>query len=180
MPHGCHPIEGGPGSQPARPSALLARRSFLLLAAGTGAALIAGCGTSDSEGSTGSPDDAVRTAVAEAEAALIAQYQGVITAFPDLGASLVAILEQHRAHLAAVAPGQESAQPATQGPANPTAAPIDSAAAALQILAEAERAASQQRREACGAAADPELARVLAFISASEASHVPALGQVPA
>lgn len=178
--HGSPATDGALGSPPERSSSLLARRSFLVLAAGTGAALIAGCGTSDPEGSTSSPDDAVRAAVAEAETALIAQYQGVITAFPDLGASLVAILEQHRAHLAAVTPGQGAAEMAPQISPSTTSAPKGSAVDALQFLADAERAASQQRREACVLAADPELTRMLAFIAASEASHVPALAQVPA
>lgn len=158
---------------------LVGRRSFLLMAVGTGAALVTGCGSTDSERVPGSPDDGVRSAVAEAEASLIAQYQSAITAYPELGASLVAILEQHRAHLHAVLPGEGPAAVSDPGNAGGGPAPAGSVRQALQSLAQAERAASQQRREACGMAADPELARILAFIAASEASHVPALAQVP-
>jgi rubrerythrin len=43
---------------------------------------------------------------------------------------------------------------------------------------EAERQASRARRTSCGATTDPELARILTFIAASEASHVPALRQL--
>lgn len=148
-----------------------------MLAAASGAALVAGCTASSGDKPAGSPDDGVRSAVAASELALIAQYQAAIAAFPDLGASLVAILEQHRAHLAVVAPGEASSQDA----AAPTAAAPAATSAGQMVgaLAEAERVASQERRQACREAADPELARILAFIAASEASHVPALGQVP-
>ncbi|MFM8894098.1 MAG: ferritin-like domain-containing protein [Actinomycetales bacterium] len=157
---------------------LIARRRFLLLAAGAPVAFAAACSSPTDPGGQGSPDDQVRSEVAAAELALIAQYQSTIAAFPDLGASLMALAEQHRAHLAAMGdafagaeiPSGQQTTPIQQG---------SSAQQAVAALAEVERAAAQQRRQSCLDAQDPGLARTLAFIAASEASHVPALGQVP-
>ncbi len=155
----------------------MARRTFLMLTAGSSVALLASCGSGSTTQSADSADDLLRTQVAAAEQALIAQYQEVISAFPDLGASLIALQEQHRDHLVAMAPADAPGGPAT---ATASALAPGSARQALELLADAERAASQQRRESCLAATDPNLARTLAFIAASESSHVPALGQVPA
>ena len=47
--------------------------------------------------------------------------------------------------------------------------------AAIANLMAAEREAARSRIRACVAADDAELARLLTFIGASEASHVPAL-----
>jgi hypothetical protein len=47
--------------------------------------------------------------------------------------------------------------------------------AAIGVLIDAERSAMRQRIDACVAATDPETARTLTFIAASEGSHVPAL-----
>ena len=46
---------------------------------------------------------------------------------------------------------------------------------AIAVLADAERAAAKARRASCVAATDQELARIVALIAASEASHAPAL-----
>lgn len=165
-----------PGA-PRFPASPMARRTFLMLAAGSSVGLLASCGSASTTPAADSADDLLRTQVAAAELALIAQYQEVIAAFPDLGASLIALQEQHRAHLVAMAPAGAPGDDASASAA--TAPAPGSARQALELLADAERAASQQRREACLGAADPDLARTLALIAASEASHVPALGQVP-
>jgi hypothetical protein len=104
--------------------------------------------------------------VAGAEQSLIAQYQAFITAFPELSADLTPLLEQHADHAKAI--GVK---------ATATSAPVAAADArtAIAVLADAERAAAKSRRASCVAATDPGLARLVALIAASEASHAPAL-----
>ena len=83
-------------------------------------------------------------------------------------------VERHLAALTGepVAPASEqaSAVAASGGPVT--------AKSAVRTLIAAERAAARQRIEACVAATEPGLARTLAFIAASEASHIPALKEV--
>jgi hypothetical protein len=105
------------------------------------------------------------------EAALIARYDVAIAAFPDapVTATLSAIRDQHADHLAALG-----------GSAAPASAPSPpaSVAAAITDLIGAERAAAKARVDSCVAAGDPELARLLTMIGASEAAHVPALREL--
>lgn len=114
------------------------------------------------------PIDAVRREVATSERALIAAYDAALTAFPALATELSAIRAQHADHLAAM--GDDGAEPAAaMAPASPQAA--------ITALRAAEQQAARERRTSCVAAADPELARVLALIAASEQSHAAALRQ---
>lgn len=128
-----------------------------------------------------SDDDAVATAtlsaepepappddlVAAEEALLIAHYDAVLAAIPetqgDVRAALTALREQHVAHREALGGGGE-----------PVLDDLPDSPSVASLVA-AEKAASKARIRACVEAADPELARTLAFIAASEASHVPAL-----
>lgn len=101
----------------------------------------------------------------------MAAYDAAITAFPELAASLTTIRGQHADHLAAMA--DEGAEP-------PAASAPASAEAAITALRAAEQQAARERRTSCVAAGDPELARMLALIAASEQSHAAALRMVAA
>jgi len=98
----------------------MARRTFLIVAAGASTALVAACSSAGSTASV-SADDQVRAQVADAERALIAQYDQAIAAFPELGPSLGALVEQHRAHLASMG-GALASAPADQVASSPPAA----------------------------------------------------------
>jgi hypothetical protein len=107
------------------------------------------------------------------EAALIAQYDTVLGAFPeadaDVLAALAAIRDQHVQHRDALG----GAEPQT----DPSAPPVGVRAAITALIA-AERQAGKARIRACVAAENPEVARLLALIAASESAHVPALRDV--
>ena len=172
------------------------RRTFLVLAAA--AAGTAGCtGTEDRPGPTGStpappdPDDAIRVRVAESEAALIATYRAALDSAPALARTLVPLLRQHEEHLGLVAPpgwtppvtsatgpsGSSGSSGSSGGPA-PAASPALSPAPADALLVElaaAETAARDQRITACDGATDPDLARLLCLVGASEAQHAAVL-----
>ncbi len=104
------------------------------------------------------------------EAALIARYDTVLGAFPDADAdvlaALTAIRDQHAQHRDAL--GGAEAQP------DPSPVPAD-VTQALTALIAAEREAGKARIRACVSAEDPETARLLTLIAASESAHVPAL-----
>ncbi len=143
----------------------ISRRAVLISATGiAGAGILTACATGP-ETSAGAADP-VSAEVAGAEQSLIAQYQAFITAFPELSADLNPLLEQHADHAKAI--GVK---------ANAATAPVAAADArtAIAVLADAERAAAKARRASCVAATDQELARIVALIAASEASHAPAL-----
>ena len=163
-----------PGTADAR----LGRRT-LLVAAGTigvaasigacggeSAPVPTGAGTPPDASDAGAAPDAVRTQVATAERALIAAYDAAITAYPSLAAQLTPIRSQHADHLAAMA--ADGAEPIAASAAT-------SAAAAVAGLRAAEQQAARERRMSCVASSDPDLARVLALIAASEQSHAAAL-----
>ena len=146
----------------------ISRRAVLIGATGVaGAGILTACanGTETSAAAA----DPVSAEVAGAEQALIAQYQAFITAFPELSVGLTPLLEQHADHAKAIG---------VKAPA--TSAPVAAADArtAIAVLADAERAAAKARRASCVAATDPELARIVALIAASEASHAPALSRL--
>lgn len=146
----------------------VSRRAVLAAAAGiAGAGVLTACGGSTA--ASGPASDPVAAEVAGAEQALIAQYQAFITAFPQLSAELKPILDQHGDHLKALG---------VTAPA--TAAPVaaSDARTAVAVLADVEREAAKARRASCVAATDPGLARLLALIAASEASHAPALTEM--
>lgn len=144
---------------------VISRRAVLISATGiAGAGLLTACSAGSQTSAAAA--DPVSAEVAGAEQALIAQYQTFITAFPELGADLTPLLEQHADHAKAI--GVK---------ATATSAPVAAADArtAIAVLADVERAAAKARRASCVAATDPELARIVALIAASEASHAPAL-----
>jgi hypothetical protein len=159
--------------------ALTRREGLLALALLAPAGLLAACsGSADpapasATATSPAPDQAAE--VAAEESALIAAYDAVLAAQAGLDAEatalLTAIRDQHAQHRDALG------APASSAPASPAAAPpaASTAEAALAGLIAAEREASRSRVRACVAADDTELARLLTFIGASEASHVPAL-----
>ena len=156
---------------PAHPAPRVERRTVLIGAGALGLGeSLAACANGDSAStstpappeSAGPPQDQVRRDVATAERALIAAYDAVIAAFPDLTPSLAAIRSQHDDHLRAMA--ADGDEPA------PAAAPA-SAAQGIAELRAAEQQAARDRRSSCVAATDADLARVLALIAASEQSH---------
>lgn len=101
---------------------------------------------------------------------MIALYDAAISALPAGPSSERTLLErirgEHAAHLSALTGASEPADI----PMDRTTAPVS-----LRDLIGAERRATRSRVSACEEASDPELARVLALIGASEAGHVAAL-----
>jgi len=121
---------------------------------------------SDTNASPASPSALPSTAN---ELDLIAQYNEAIAQFPQLATILTPLRDQHRAHLASLGGAEVAAPPA------PSAAPVGSPQTAKARLADAEKQAAQQRLSDCLATTDEPLARTLALIAASEASHVAVL-----
>lgn len=155
------------------PSPHLTRRQGLAALGLIGpVALLAACSSDDSATATATlatePEPAAPDAVvAGEEAQLIAHYDAVLASLPEGQGTareiLIALREQHVAHREALGGGGEAILE------NLPEAP------SIASLAAAEKAASKARIRACTEATDPELARTLAFIAASEASHVPTL-----
>lgn len=133
--------------------------------------LLAACRTSAEPGPEPSsqPPAGVSSAVAAQEQELVALYEAVIAAYPALAPSITPIADQHRRHATSL---DASGSPAPS--LSPTDLP-ETADEALTALVAAERRAMRQRIDACVEASEPGLARTLAFIAASEGSHVPAL-----
>lgn len=156
---------------------LTRREGLLALALLAPAGLIAAC-TGSAEPPPGSatasalPADLAAEVAAE-EAALIARYDAVLAAETGLGEETTALLtlirDQHAQHLEALG-GAATAVP----PPDVASAPTAQGAVITGLIA-AEREAARSRIRACVAADDADLARLLTFIGASEASHVPAL-----
>ncbi len=121
--------------------------------------------------STASADAALRAAAAAAENELIALYEATITAHAGLAASLAPLAEQHREHRAALEAG---IAPATGNPPNVPTVSADPGTAVAEIIT-AERRAADARTVDCEQAGAEDLARLLALIAASEASHSEAL-----
>ena len=153
------------------------RRTGLALSLAAPFGLLAACsgGESDAATSAGgdgpgaapSAEEAVDQAVQEAD--LVALYDAVLAAFPgsDAADMLTAVRDQHARHRDALG--------GASGPSAATPTVPATLGAALTALAGTEREASRSRIRACVDAADPERARLLSIIAASEASHVPAL-----
>ena len=168
---------------PTRPGPVLAvrgltrREGLIALALVAPAGILAAC-TGSAEpappsASASAPPADLAAEVAGEESALIATYDALLAGVPGLSeeasALLTLIRDQHVQHLRR--PGRDRrAQP----PASPGTAPA-TPAAAISLLVAAEREAARSRIRACVAADEPDLARLLTFIGASEASHVPAL-----
>jgi hypothetical protein len=125
------------------------------------------------------PDDALRSAAAERERALLREYDAVLAARPALAPRLTAVRAHHAEHLEALLgpppspSASPSASPAPTGAVPPTVPPADDASALARLVA-AERAAGDAHAADC-LAASRSLAPVLASLSASELSHPVAL-----
>lgn len=157
---------------PAARTPLLTRRQGLTAAVLLGpVALMAACGSDDTaEAPTAAPErpaPALDATVAADEAQLIAHYDAVLASLPEgdsaVRATLLLIRDQHAEHREALGGG--SADEPVVLPDQPS----------ISSLMAAEKSAAKSRIRSCVEATDPELARVLTFIAASEASHVPAL-----
>lgn len=151
----------------------ITRRQGLLLALALPVATAAACSSDPAppDPSPSAPPAAADPTVAD-EQALIGRYEATAAAHPALAEALAPLAAQHRAHLQALG-----------SPDAPAVAPAEVAstpAAAVAALVQAERAASRLRIDACVSAADGDRARLLAFIAASEAGHVPALTRIDA
>jgi hypothetical protein len=128
------------------------------------------------------PDVAIRRAAAADVSALLALYAVNSQAHPGLASRLAPLAAETTAHLAAVRP---PAATSTATPATPTATgsasvssppPAPTVTEALTTLAAAERQAAA-RRAAQLTAASPALARLLAAVGASEATHAMLLSE---
>jgi len=139
----------------------MSRRALLV---GTGVVLVA-CSSEVSVQDSPPPEQSDIAPTQQTELALIALYSAVRAAFPALDEPLRAIQVQHEAHLAALDGQLRQIEPP----------PIASTeAGALEQCALAETQAANAHQRAC-VTADSDLARLLTLITASEASHVPAL-----
>ena len=122
------------------------------------------------------PDDALRSAAAERERALLREYDAVLAARPGLGPRLVPVRQHHAEHLEALlgpaTTGSPSPSPTSAAP--PAAPPPSDDAAAIARLVAAERSAGDAHAADC-LTASRALAPVLASLSASELSHPVAL-----
>jgi hypothetical protein len=147
------------------------RRSVLVAMA---ASTVAGCALFDDTPSWKPGNDGLDTILADA-LALISSYTATIAASSALDARLRPLLEDHRAHAAALTrelSGGATAPP-TAPPASSAAAPSQPAAT-LAALAAAERAAADRATRACLGASSWRAA-LLGSIAACRASHVEAL-----
>ncbi|MFG2825215.1 ferritin-like domain-containing protein [Kitasatospora sp. NPDC048365] len=148
------------------------RRSFLALGAIGGLSLLCGCtdeGDKDRKQAEDA-DRAVRIRAVAATDALLASYDAVI-AGPGAGQAdtLQDLREDVAQHRAALAQGL----PAATGSPSPSGSGAPAASVAALAAAERQTAAA---RLADLDGASPELARLLASVSASNAAHAAALG----
>lgn len=158
-----------------------------VLAGAAGAALtgtVAGCRWWEGDSSSSSPPDPLAPLLASTRA-LVARYERVLEAHPDLTGRLGPLVATHTAHAAALAemtgdrnatarPGRASAGPSTDPSAAPSAgsspATTPAPQAAVAGLREAEREALEEAVQACLVAAPERLAR-LGSICAARATH---------
>jgi hypothetical protein len=146
----------------------MTRRAILASALGGSALLVAGCSSASIPVlSNPDPDDEVRGSVLVDELALIAAYDEVITANPSLAGQLRPLRDQHRDHVAAI--GDDLDMPTPSSTPSRASVPRSDALRSLRRL---ESAATRQRIDASVAAAEPELAQLLARIGAAESGHV--------
>lgn len=147
------------------------RRTVLASAAGVPLVALAGLATGCSGGTPAAPDArhdsppavpgaALRARAAADSTALLARYDGLIAARPDLTARLAPLRAEVARHAQAF--GAPAPKPAPSG----TTAP-----ATLGALADAERRLADARATAL-LDAPPELARLLASVAAAGAAHV--------
>lgn len=157
------------------PVPIIRRRGLLGLAAlATLAPVLSACSSDESPDEPGPTNTPLPlpAAVAAEERQLVAVYAAVAAAFPDLAPGISTIGAQHQAHADALA--SIEADPADSASATPIAVP-GTRSEVLAFLVASERRAMRERIDACVGADQPELARTLAFIAASEGAHIPAL-----
>lgn len=152
------------------------RRTVLV---GAGLLAVAACSTgAEPEPPKPDPDLAIRALAAGGVRGLGALYDAVSRAHPDLRAELAPLAAETAAHLVALEPPETgptaSTGPSTSPPPNattpPTLAVPATAAAARTALVRTERHEADLRVTQL-ASASPPLARLLAAIGASEATH---------
>lgn len=153
----------------------LSRRRLLAATPGAlglgGLALLGGCSAEPS--SLVSPsikiteplDEALRETALASELELIAAYEAVIAAHPQLAPNLSRILDQHRIHTEACTKGEAVPQNSIPWVSPPTAS------AAVAELIELEKSAAKQRAGVCEVGVEPEFVTTMALISGSEAQH---------
>jgi hypothetical protein len=172
----------------------VARRSVLIGGSVGVGLLIAGCtpdGPSSPVPTSPPPPDPLLAELAD-ERKLVAAYDATMVRHPALRARLSAVRDDHAAHAAALVTALgPAAPPATPSPTESTSASLSTGVessgtvpsasavpatvgAAVAVLRAAERAAASARGTIV-LTAPPDRARLLAGISASEASHVAVL-----
>lgn len=137
------------------------------LIAGSGLALVA-CSREVVPQEPAPVEPPARDPSEQTELALIALYTAVRAAYPDLDEPLADIAAQHVAHLQALGGQVQALDP-------PPVARTQQGALDQCMVAETQAANAHQ--SAC-LTAEPVRARLLTLLSASEASHVPALANV--
>ena len=153
-----------------------------VLAAGSVLTLSACLPGADDEPTRPDPDLVLRRRAARQVGELVASYAAVVTAFPQAGApqldTLRALAAEHEAHVAALTGPAPTASPSPSSRATASAVPVapSSMAASLRWLAGLERAAAR-RRTRQSLRAGPDLARLLAAVGASEATHAAVLAR---
>jgi hypothetical protein len=157
--------------------ATITRRQGLagLVALG-GLAGLAACSTStapEASPANSTASAAISPTVAD-ERSLLARYDATIAAFPALAPGLSLVRDQHAEHLRALGSPATPSGSASDPAGTAVSLPTDPTAA-VGALIDAERSAMRLRVDACVAATDPQSARILTFIAASEGSHIPAL-----
>ncbi|MCX5386021.1 hypothetical protein [Streptomyces sp. NBC_00083] len=164
------------------------RRRVLAVTGATAAGLLTGCSQEPAgRGGTGAREAALRAETAlrartsAASRALVAQYDAVLAMHPALRPRLAPLRDQAAQHVTALAAAPAPAASPTTAPPSPAAPAASAAPAAVSTvpsdadeavkeLADAERRTSDAQLTAL-ATAPPELARLLASVSASGAAH---------
>lgn len=158
-----------------RPETHLTRRAFLgVSTASLGLTLAACTGQGDggpSTGGSGAGDEAVVLAALMGELTLLSAYDAALRQSPSLAGVLEPLRAQHAAHAQALRAQRAVTEPTRIPEITVPGAP----AGAIAALRRAEQDAATARTASCVEAADPSLARTLALIAASEASHAAAL-----
>jgi len=154
----------------------LSRRA--VLATGSVLTLSACLPGADDEPTRPDPDLVLRRRAARQVGELVATYAAVVTAFPQADAqqlgTLHSLAAEHEAHVLALAGPAPTAS--TASPSGSTAAPVvpRSMVESLRWLAGLERTAARRRTNQ-SLRAGPDLARLLAAVGASEATHAAVL-----
>ena len=148
------------------------RRAVLV---GAGLLAVAACSTgTEPEPPKPDPDLPIRSLAAAGVRGLVALYDAVSRAHPDLRAELAPLAAETAAHLSALEPPATgptpSASPSPSATPSPSITVPATAAAVLTALVRAERHEASLRVTQL-VSASAALARLLAAIGASEATH---------